>query len=91
VTGGDSSIITTSKPFLLLPLLLLLLPPPPPQVRPGGLSTDPPKGVSALEINQGDFIIGEVSRADVAAACVEVLNYDDTKDVTFEIFETGRR
>lgn len=64
---------------------------PVPQVRPGGLTKDSVRGVSALEINQGDFIIGEVGRADLAKTVVAALETDDTNNVTFELFETGRR
>ena len=39
-------------------------------VRPGGLTEDEPKGVSAVELNQGDDKSGRISRADVAAFCV---------------------
>ena len=42
-------------------------------VRPGGLTEDPPRGVSACELNQGDDVSGRVSREDVAAVCVECL------------------
>jgi hypothetical protein len=34
---------------------------------------------------------GEISRADVAAACVAALANDETKNATFEVYETKRR
>ena len=40
-------------------------------VRPGGLTEDEPRGVGAIELNQGDDKSGRISRADVAAICVE--------------------
>lgn len=36
-----------------------------------GLTLDPPRGVSALELNQGDTKSGRIARADVAAICAE--------------------
>ena len=39
-------------------------------VRPGGLTEDEPRGVGAIELNQGDDKSGRISRADVAAICV---------------------
>lgn len=55
------------------------------------MTTDPPSGAGALEVNQGDYIIGEISRADVAKICIAALDAEDTNNVTFELFETGRR
>lgn len=40
-------------------------------VRPGGLTEDEPRGVGAVELNQGDDKSGRIARADVAAVCVE--------------------
>ena len=40
-------------------------------VRPGGLTEDEPRGLGAVELNQGDDKSGRISRADVAAICVE--------------------
>ena len=40
-------------------------------VRPGGLTEDEPRGVRSIELNQGDDKSGRISRADVAAICVE--------------------
>ena len=61
-------------------------------VRPGGLTEDPPRGVSACELNQGDDVSGRVSREDVAAVCVECLKRDDAKNATFELYyrDTGK-
>lgn len=61
-------------------------------VRPGGLTEDPARGVSACELNQGDDTSGRVSREDVAAVCVECLKRDDAKNATFELFyrDTGK-
>mmetsp|Transcript_17837 Transcript_17837/g.60626 ORF Transcript_17837/g.60626 Transcript_17837/m.60626 type:complete len:340 (-) Transcript_17837:87-1106(-) len=59
-------------------------------VRPGGLKDGPPEGPAALELNQGDDFIGEVTRADVAAAAAEAsINYAD--DVTFELYSIKTR
>ena len=61
-------------------------------VRPGGLTEDPPRGVSACEFNQGDYTSGRVSREDVAAVCVECCKRDDAKNATFELYyrDTGK-
>jgi len=56
-------------------------------VRPGGLTTDPPRGVAAVELNQGDTKSGRISRADVAAICVECLSSDAAAGTTFECYD----
>ena len=40
-------------------------------IRPGGLTEEEARGVSALELNQGDTKSGRISRADVASLCIE--------------------
>lgn len=40
-------------------------------IRPGGLTEEEAKGVSALELNQGDTKSGRIARADVASLCIE--------------------
>ncbi|OEU12750.1 hypothetical protein FRACYDRAFT_164301, partial [Fragilariopsis cylindrus CCMP1102] len=40
-------------------------------IRPGGLTEDPIRGVSDIELNQGDTRSGRISRYDVAKLCVE--------------------
>ena len=55
-------------------------------VRPGGLTEDPARGVSALELNQGDEMSGRISREDVAAICVESITRDDAANATFECY-----
>ena len=55
-------------------------------VRPGGLTEDPPRGVSALELNQGDETSGRISREDVAAICVESITREDAANATFECY-----
>jgi len=62
-------------------------------VRPGGLTEEAGKGVTALELNQGDTKSGRISRADVAALCVESTFYPQyTGDTTFECYDadTGK-
>ncbi|NEQ50152.1 MAG: SDR family oxidoreductase [Leptolyngbya sp. SIO3F4] len=51
-------------------------------------STDGKQGVV---LGTGDRIIGQTSRKDVAAACVECLKYNSTKNRTFEIVNQGTR
>eukprot|EP00624_Nannochloropsis_granulata_P005696 evm.model.NODE_40523_length_19106_cov_31.366533.2 len=60
-------------------------------LRPGGLSNDRGLGVSGVELNQRDTIIGEISRVDVAATAVAAVGAADAADVTFEVYEIGRR
>eukprot|EP00977_Amphora_coffeiformis_P012453 scaffold3077_cov162-Amphora_coffeaeformis.AAC.12 len=61
-------------------------------VRPGGLTSGVSLGVEALELNQGDNKSGRLSRADVAAICVNALDSASTWDTTFECYEalTGK-
>jgi hypothetical protein len=57
-------------------------------IRPGGLTLDTPRGVGAIELNQGDTKSGRLARADVAALCVESLYYPDlTGETTFECYD----
>lgn len=53
-------------------------------VRPGGLTRDAALGVSSVELNQGDVKSGRISRADVAAICIESLDSPAAFDTTFE-------
>ena len=55
-------------------------------VRPGGLTEDPARGVSAVELNQGDTTSGRISRNDVAAICVESITREDAANATFECY-----
>ena len=62
-------------------------------VRPGGLTEDPPLGVGSIELNQGDFKTGRISRYDVASVCIEATFYPQyTSGVTLECFysDTGK-
>ena len=64
-------------------------------VRPGGLTEDEPRGVAAIELNQGDDKSGRIARADVAAICVEAAERAGTPvaaDATFECYwaDTGK-
>ena len=57
-------------------------------IRPGGLTLDPPRGVAAIELNQGDTKSGRLARADVAALCVESLKYPQlTGETTVECYD----
>lgn len=58
-------------------------------VRPGGLTEEPSKGPSALELNQGDTKSGRIARADVAALCVECVTEKSAANCTFECYEKG--
>ncbi|MEM7797036.1 MAG: SDR family oxidoreductase [Cyanobacteria bacterium P01_C01_bin.118] len=51
-------------------------------------STDGKQGVV---LGKGDRLLGQTSRKDVAAACVECLNYDSAKNQTFEMINQGSR
>ncbi|CAJ1931752.1 unnamed protein product [Cylindrotheca closterium] len=62
-------------------------------IRPGGLTEDPGRGASALELNQGDAKSGRISRFDVAALCIEATYYPQlTGRTTFECYDadTGK-
>ena len=57
-------------------------------IRPGGLTLDPPRGADAVELNQGDTKSGRISRADVAALCIESISYPElTGGTTFECYD----
>ncbi|CAM9767060.1 unnamed protein product, partial [Hapterophycus canaliculatus] len=55
-------------------------------VRPGGLTLDPPRGVSAIELNQGDTKSGRIARSDVARVCVESIYSRKAEDCTLECY-----
>ncbi|KAG7353757.1 NmrA family protein [Nitzschia inconspicua] len=62
-------------------------------IRPGGLTEEPARGVSAMELNQGDTKSGRISRYDVAKLCVEATLFPDlTGGSTFECYDadTGK-
>lgn len=62
-------------------------------IRPGGLTEDPPRGVTAIELNQGDEKTGRISRYDVASLCVESTFYPKVSGgTTFECYDydTGK-
>ena len=56
-------------------------------IRPGGLTEEPPKGVLALELNQGDNRSGRISRWDVASLAIQCIKYKDTENATFECYD----
>lgn len=55
-------------------------------VRPGGL-TDEPAGRKALRFDQGDRMMGLVSRGDVARVCIALLAEPHPSRTTFEVIE----
>jgi hypothetical protein len=62
-------------------------------VRPGGLTEDPIRSVSEIELNQGDTKSGRISRYDLAKLCVESSFYPElTGCTTFECYDadTGK-
>lgn len=56
-------------------------------VRPGGLQ-DAPGGQKALTFDQGDRMMGMISREDVAEVCVRALDRPEARSVTFEVINT---
>ena len=57
-------------------------------IRPGGLTEEDLKGASFLELNQGDSKSGRISRADVAALCVEAAIFPNLAGgTTFECYD----
>jgi len=59
-------------------------------IRPGGLK-DTPGGQNQLMVDQGDRIIGTISRADVAEVCLHALQYPECKSSTFEVIESDHK
>lgn len=59
-------------------------------VRPGGLKDGKPIGAASLTLNQGDTIVGEVNRSDVAnVAVAAAISKTIPNDVVFEVYESG--
>ena len=58
-------------------------------IRPGGLTLEIGKGVQEIELNQGDSFSGRISRCNVAALCIESVDDESTKNVTFECYGVG--
>ena len=58
-------------------------------VRPSGLLEGPPKGPGALVVNQGDEAAGFITRADVAAVCVQAGDAAGAAGATFEVYDAG--
>ena len=56
-------------------------------IRPGGLTQEPPKGLSAIELNQGDDRSGRISRWDVASIALECINSNSAACTTFECYD----
>ena len=48
-------------------------------------------GTLGVVLGTGDTLSGQTSRIDVAAACVECLNYSETENTIFELINTGTR
>ncbi|CAK0815937.1 unnamed protein product, partial [Prorocentrum cordatum] len=62
-------------------------------VRPGGLRNTDASGFASLEFNQGDTLVGSVSRADVAAVCATAALDPENRGAnkTFEMYEASSR
>lgn len=60
-------------------------------IRPGGLLDGQAIGASKIELNQGDTIVGEINRADVAnVAVAAAISKTIPKNVVFEVYESGK-
>ena len=59
-------------------------------LRPGGLK-DTPGGTGQLVFDQGDKILGTISREDVAEICVKALDIPNIQNVTFEVIEGDQK
>jgi len=59
-------------------------------VRPGGLK-DTPGGCHSLVFDQGDQILGTISREDLADTCVEIAHGQHPFPVTFEVVEADEK
>ena len=55
-------------------------------VRPGGLGTGAGLGPKFIELNQGDEKTGKIARADVAAICVQCIEFPGAAGATFECY-----
>jgi len=58
-------------------------------IRPGGLTLEIGKGVKEIELNQGDSFSGRISRDNVASLCIESIDNESAKNVTFECYGVG--
>jgi hypothetical protein len=56
-------------------------------IRPGGL-VDPSEGQKLLVIDQGDKILGTISRKALAETCLCAADYPQNLHMTFEIIES---
>lgn len=59
-------------------------------IRPGGLK-DTPGGRGKLILDQGDRLLGMISRTDLAEICLHALKYPHPLHVTFEIIEADQK
>ena len=59
-------------------------------VRPGGLKDGKPVGAGSITLNQGDTIVGEINRSDVAnIAIAAAVSNSIPQNVVFEVYESG--
>jgi uncharacterized protein YbjT (DUF2867 family) len=59
-------------------------------IRPGGLSNEPSKGASGVEVSQGDILSSEIGREDVAFVTVAaILKGAATDNATLEVYGSG--
>ncbi|CAK0911986.1 unnamed protein product [Prorocentrum cordatum] len=56
-------------------------------VRPGGLTEQPARGASAIELSQGDAFSGRISRADVAELCLAAVDSEAARGATVECYD----
>ncbi len=59
-------------------------------VRPGGLKNTS-GGQRIITVDQGDQVLGMLSRADLAEVCLQVLEHPQTRSTTFEVIETDQK
>jgi uncharacterized protein YbjT (DUF2867 family) len=59
-------------------------------IRPGGLKNTP-EGKKRLIVDQGDRILGMISRADLAETCLQALGCRHSERTTFEVIETDHK
>ena len=59
-------------------------------IRPGGLSEEPSKGATGVEVSQGDILSAEIGREDVSLVAVAaLLKGSATDNVTLEVYGSG--
>jgi uncharacterized protein YbjT (DUF2867 family) len=87
---GEQSIITSGLPYTII-RPVRLIDGPYTSYDLNTLIKASTQGKLGVVIDTGDKAVGETSRIDVAAACVECLAYSETENKVFELVNKGKR